>query len=110
MHCSGSHSATMSEMLRFSYWVVPDGYVPSTGSADTGRSSPRPISILAVTSRTNCGAEAGTASSRPWVLVTAAGTSTCLLYTSDAADDLTRVDLGRRRNFKNKTNTRAGAG
>src|SRR5665811_2436882 len=31
-----------------------------------------------------------------------AGISTCLLYTSDAADDLTRVDLGGRRIIKKK--------
>src|SRR5665811_1857938 len=30
--------------------------------------------------------------------------STCLLYTSDAADDLTRVDLGGRRIIKKKKN------
>src|SRR5665811_2638944 len=29
-------------------------------------------------------------------------TNTCLLYTSDAADDLTRVDLGGRRSIKKK--------
>src|SRR5665811_1421953 len=31
-------------------------------------------------------------------------TDTCLLYTSDAADDLTRVDLGGRRIIKKKKN------
>ena len=30
------------------------------------------------------------------------GTLTCLLYTSDAADDLLCVDLGGRRNIKKK--------
>ena len=43
-------------MLRFSYSEVPDGYVPSAGSALTGSSSPRPASIAAVTVRTNSGA------------------------------------------------------
>ena len=32
----------------------------------------------------------------------AASTAVCLLYTSDAADDLTRVDLGGRRIIKKK--------
>jgi hypothetical protein len=36
MHDSESQDATSSEMLRFSYCVVPLGYVPSTGSALTG--------------------------------------------------------------------------
>ena len=37
MHVSGSHSATNSEIRRFSYVVVPLGKVPSTGMALTGR-------------------------------------------------------------------------
>ena len=56
MQMSGSQTATSSEMLRFSYAVVPLGYVPSTGSALTGSSSPRPAIIAAVTVRTNSGA------------------------------------------------------
>ena len=56
MQRSGSQTATSSEMLRFSYAVVPLGYVPSTGSALTGSSSPRPAIIAAVTVRTNSGA------------------------------------------------------
>ena len=47
-------------MLRFSYAAVPLGYVPSTGNALTGSSSPRPASIMPVTERTNSGAESGT--------------------------------------------------
>src|SRR5665811_1634112 len=35
-------------------------------------------------------------------LAIAAQTAVCLLYTSDAADDLTRVDLGGRRIIKKK--------
>jgi hypothetical protein len=62
MQSSESQTATMSEMLRFSYLVVPLGYVPSTGSALTGSSSPRPAIIAAVTVRTNSGASAGTSS------------------------------------------------
>ena len=38
MQSSESQTATMSETLRFSYLVVPLGYVPSTGSALTGSS------------------------------------------------------------------------
>ena len=60
MQVSGSHTATRSEMLRFSYAAVPLGYVPSTGNALTGSSSPRPASIMPVTERTNSGAESGT--------------------------------------------------
>ena len=55
MHVSGSHSATNSEIRRFSYVVVPLGKVPSTGRALTGRDSPRPAIIAAVTVRTNSG-------------------------------------------------------
>ena len=44
---------------------MPLGYVPSTGSALTGRSSPRPASISAVTVRTNSGACAGTTGGSP---------------------------------------------
>ena len=47
-------------MLRFSYWVVPLGYVPSTGIALTGSSSPRPAIIVAVTVCTKSGAKSGT--------------------------------------------------
>ena len=46
-------------MLRFSYAAVPLGYVPSTGKALTGSSSPRPASIMPVTERTNSGASVG---------------------------------------------------
>src|SRR5665811_2609032 len=37
-----------------------------------------------------------------WLLSWPAGAGTCLLYTSDAADDLTRVDLRRRPIIKKK--------
>ena len=40
-------------MARFSYFVVPVGNVPSTGSALTGRRSPSPAMRAAVTRRTN---------------------------------------------------------
>jgi hypothetical protein len=56
--------------------AVPLGYVPSTGSALTGRSSPRPASISAVTVRTNSGACAGTTGGSPRTAVACAGTST----------------------------------
>src|SRR5665811_2599039 len=51
------------------------------------------------------------ATSRPLAGARIAGSlhMTCLLYTSDAADDLTRVDLGGRRIIiKKKKKTRAG--
>ena len=63
-------------MLRFSYSVVPLGYVPSTGSALTGSSSPRPAIIAAVTVRTNCGACAGTTGAGSRVAVTSSGSVT----------------------------------
>ena len=53
-----------------------DGKVPSTGNWLTRSSSPRPSIILAVTSRTNSGACAGTIGERSNVLVAAAGTVT----------------------------------
>src|SRR5215472_16956588 len=76
MHVSGSHTATRSEMFRFSYLEVPDGYVPSTGSALTGSSSPRPASIAAVTVRTNSGASAGIGEAASNSDVTRSGTGT----------------------------------
>ena len=76
MHRSGSQAATSSEMLRFSYAVVPLGYVPSAGSALTGRSSPRQAIIAAVTVRTNAGACAGTVGGSSRVAVTRPGSGT----------------------------------
>ena len=45
-----------SAILRFSQRVVPIGQVPSGGSAETGRASPSPASIAAVTVFTKSGA------------------------------------------------------
>ena len=64
MQMSGLQTGTMSEMFRFSHREVPEGYVPSAGIALTGRSSPRPAIITAVTSFTNGGASAGTSGNR----------------------------------------------
>ncbi len=75
MQASESHSATKSEILRFSYCVVPEGYVPSTGSALTGSWSPVPSSMDAVTSRTNSGAVFGTGGIMPFLPIGASGTS-----------------------------------
>jgi len=50
MQVSGSQTAMMSEMFRFSYLVVPLGKEPSTGSLLTGSVSPLSISMVAVTS------------------------------------------------------------
>ena len=47
--------------------------MPSTGSALTGRSSPRPAIISAVTVRTNSGAPAGTTAGSSRVAVTRLG-------------------------------------
>src|SRR3972149_2812236 len=49
MQMSGSHTGISSPMLRFSHCAVPVGYVPSTGIALTGSSSPNPAIIFAVT-------------------------------------------------------------
>ncbi len=63
-----SHTGISRAMLRFSHWAVPVGKVPSMGMALTGRSSPSPAMILAVTFWTNSGAAAGTrrAHDRKW--------------------------------------------
>ena len=42
MHRSGSHTGISAASLRFSYFVVPFGKVPSIGIADTGSRSPLP--------------------------------------------------------------------
>jgi hypothetical protein len=60
MQTFASHTGISSAMLRFSQRVVAVGYVPSTGSALTGKSSPSPVIIFASTSRTNCGDLSGT--------------------------------------------------
>ena len=73
-------------MLRFSYAVVPLGYVPSTGSALTGSSSPRPAIIAAVTVRTNSGACAGTIGGDSRVDVTRSGSSTLCKPVQRAVD------------------------
>ena len=77
MHVSGSHTGISRAMLRFSYWQVPVGKVPSTGIMLTGTWSPRPPAISPRTSRTKAGMFL------PWtdggisiVLVTVAGTWT----------------------------------
>ena len=90
MQMSGSQTATSSEMLRFSYAVVPLGYVPSTGRALTGSSSPRPAIIAAVTVRTNSGACAGTRGGGSWAAVTRPGSST-LCRPSTAASTAARL-------------------
>ena len=41
MQMAGSQTGISCARLRFSYWVVPLGYVPSMGMALTGRLSPR---------------------------------------------------------------------
>src|SRR5450631_4056140 len=61
---SRSHTGISWARLRFSHFVVPDGYVPSIGSLLTGRSSPLPAIIGPSTSRTNTGASAGTGERR----------------------------------------------
>ncbi len=65
MQTSGSHTGISAAMLRFSHFAVPVGYVPSAGSALTGKLSPSPAIIGAVTSCTKrgaCGEHAAAAS------------------------------------------------
>src|SRR5680860_52432 len=75
MHTAGSQIGISRAMLRFSHWAVPVGQVPSTGKALTGRSSPRPAIMAAVTSWTKAGAADATAAGRTRVAVTSVGTS-----------------------------------
>ena len=70
------HSGTLMAMLRFSYWVVAVGQVPSSGMAETGRLSPSWRIITAVTSLTNCGADAATVAGLRSLPEGAAGTVT----------------------------------
>ncbi len=56
MQMSASQIGIESAMLRFSYWAVPVGNVPSTGMALTGSRSPLPSIIMAVTRLTKSGA------------------------------------------------------
>src|SRR5210317_775115 len=68
MQFSGFHTGTCTAILRFSYWVVPVGQVPSAGIWETLISSPLPWIILAVTSLTKSGASAGTVAGFSWPL------------------------------------------
>ncbi len=63
-------------MPRFSHCEVPTGHVPSTGNALTGRLSPLPASMTAVTRWTNSGASRGTGGGRARSLVGSSGTRT----------------------------------
>ena len=53
-------SGSSSAIARFSYFVVPDGKVPSIGNALTGSWSPPPAMRTAVTFLTKSGALSGT--------------------------------------------------
>ena len=64
VHSSSFQMGIASAMLRFSQRVVPIGQVPSGGSAETGRASPRPASIAAVTVFTKSGAASDTTGGR----------------------------------------------
>ena len=76
MHTSGSQIGISLAIERFSYFVVPVGKVPSTGSALTGRRSPSPLISIVVTRLTKSGASSGTVTAIDRALVAAAGTST----------------------------------
>ena len=60
MQIGSSQIGIICAIARFSYFVVPVGNVPSTGSALTGSRSPSPAISRAVTSRTKSGAVSGT--------------------------------------------------
>ncbi len=60
MQMSWFQTGIFSAILRFSYFVVPVGKVPSSGSLDTGIFSPLAAMISPITSLTKAGAVAGT--------------------------------------------------
>ena len=64
----GSHSGRSRARLRFSYWEVPFGKVPSTGIWLTGMLSPSPHIILPSTSWTYSGAFADMTAGMTWPL------------------------------------------
>ena len=70
MQTAESQTGISSARLRFSHCVVAEGQVPSTGKAETGRLSPLPAMICAVTSLRNAGAWSGTGDSMLILLVT----------------------------------------
>ena len=76
MQTAGSQTGISVAMLRFSHCAVAVGHVPSTGKAETGRRSPWPASMSAVTFCTNPGASAETMGGRRLVAVAAPGTRT----------------------------------
>ena len=85
MQMSGSKIGISCAIERFSYFAVPVGKTPSTGSADTGNRSPSPASSCAMTRFTNSGALSGTRCSRRTVAVTVSGISTWWRAASDAS-------------------------
>ena len=64
MQSDGSQTGISSAMERFSHFDVPVGQVPSTGNAETGRRSPLPASMSAVTRFTKSGATSATVGGR----------------------------------------------
>src|SRR5436190_16937135 len=76
MQISGSQAGISRAILRFSHCAVAVGKVPSQGIALTGRPSPNPEMIWAVTSCTNLGAWDATADGRRIWLETTPGTGT----------------------------------
>ena len=76
MQIAGSQTGISAARLRFSHRVVPVGQVPSTGKAETGRRSPWPAIITAVTRWTKSGASFGTAGGRRAAAVASEGTRT----------------------------------
>ena len=87
MQMSGSHTGTISEMLRFSQrGGAATARCRPSGSAQTGSSSPRPAIIIAVTFRTNSGASSGTSGGRgSAVAACSSGTSTSCRWASAAS-------------------------
>ena len=71
MHSCSSQIGTLRATLRFSQRVVAEGKVPSIGILETGRLSPSPTMMVAMTSLTNSGACGETAGGISRVEVTA---------------------------------------
>src|SRR5271157_366902 len=79
MHTAGFHTGTFSAILRFSYWVVAVGQMPSAGICETLMVCPICLRRVPITCLTNSGASSGTGLISSTGLVTLAGYSTLLI-------------------------------
>src|SRR5678816_2863164 len=89
----GIGAATLTEMLLLA--MVPDAFVPLNPAVAATKSLPR-FDAIAVVSHAGCWNQ--TVFGPPAAVLC----DSCLLYTSDAADERSSVDLGGRRIIKKK--------